>query len=262
MNAKPLSGLTILVTRANQPWLGPDSLQISLEQLGATVLSHPMIEIGPASDSALMDAAIDRIEDFDWIVFVSGNGVHFFVERIKERVGDIAILSSLKCATIGDTTAGYLKRIANQDSQLSPKTSNSQSLATALISSVDGGRVLLVRGNRGSDVLANELLAAHVEFEEIVAYESYDVTQASLGNQTLEIQNQLNAGQIDWVTISSSAIAQSVIELFGESLRNCKTVTISPTTSEVMRTRNFEPSAEAREFNLAGMVDAILRDGE
>ena len=53
-----------------------------LRALGADVLYQPAIEIAPPADWAPVDAAIDRLADFDWLVFSSSNGVEYFFRRL------------------------------------------------------------------------------------------------------------------------------------------------------------------------------------
>ena len=256
-NPAPLSGQTVLITRAEQPWLGADSMKVSLEQLGAITISQPAIEIIPTADWSQVDEVISRLESFDWLVFVSGNGVHFLVERLRKQFGKIENLDGLKFATIGEKTAFHLKQIAGFESSLSPEKSNSESLADALIEAMSNRqaneKAIVVRGNRGSRVLANRISQAGLEFEEVVVYESRDV--AAVDEKVVE---QLRAGEIDWVTISSSAIARSTVAMLGTDLQKAKTVSISPTTSRALRECGVVPTVEAEEFSVAGMVKAIL----
>lgn len=63
---------------------------------------------------------------------------------------------------------------------------------------------------------------------------------------------------IDWVTFTSSAIARSSIGLLGEHLQGLKSVSISPITSETMRGLGFEPTVEAKQYDLDGMIQAIF----
>jgi len=60
------------------------------------------------------------------------------------------------------------------------------------------------------------------------------------------------------VAVTSSAIARSLAALFGPALHNAKLASISPVTSATLRELGFEPAAEAREYTMAGVVDAIV----
>jgi uroporphyrinogen-III synthase len=47
--------------------------------------------------------------------------------------------------------------------------------------------------------------------------------------------------------------------LFGPDLQRTKLVSISPITSGVLRELGYEPAAEAREFTMRGVVEAVVR---
>ena len=89
---------------------------------------------------------------------------------------------------------------------------------SALKGGAAGKRFLLVRASRGREVLAEELTKAGGIVEQVVVYESVDVEQADP-----EIAERMAAGQIDWTTVTSSAIARSLARLFGDSLMQDQT---------------------------------------
>ena len=62
----------------------------------------------PITDPAPLDRAIDRLADYEWLVFTSANGVRFFLRRLEERGRDLRALGHLKLAAIGPTTAEAL----------------------------------------------------------------------------------------------------------------------------------------------------------
>jgi len=242
----PLHGLTVLLTR---PQGQTDSWAEALERWGAKVVLHPVIKIGPPADWKFVDQAIARLNAFDWIVFVSTNGVDYFLQRC----GQLGVRPGpeTKIAAIGSKTAAALEN-AGLEVDLVPEMANSEGIARSLIRQVDKAKLLLVRANRGSRELPDRLQDAEIEFEQISVYQSTDVEQAEP-----EVLDQLKRGEIHWVTVSSSAIARATVNLFGDSLKNCKLVSISPTTSKQLLDLGFEPSAEAAEYNLNGVLKAI-----
>jgi uroporphyrinogen III methyltransferase/synthase len=96
----PLFGTRIAITRA--PSQSPE-LRSSLESLGAEVLDLPVISIQPPADPALLDAAVARLAEYDWIVFTSANGVRFFMDRLDRSPHDLRSLRARICA-IGPAT--------------------------------------------------------------------------------------------------------------------------------------------------------------
>ncbi len=229
----------------------PDTLCRELTELGAEVLVQPAIEIHPTPDPRALDAAIAGAGQMDWIVFSSATGARAFLDRVCAGGADVRRLGQARLAAIGPATAAavaeYRLRI-----DLAPETFRAESLAAALGPRAAGRRCLLVRASRGREVLAEALRAAGALVTQVVTYESRDVERARP-----EVVAALAAGQIDWVTVSSSAIARSLARLFGDSLRLARLASISPITSETLRELGHEPAAEAAEYTMAGLVAAI-----
>ncbi len=244
---RPLRGTTVLVTRSTDQ--AGETIE-RLESLGAEVLTQPAIEIRAAAIAPLQQV-LARIDQFDWIVFSSANGVrYFFHELLKDR--DLRRLGSCRLASIGPSTDEALGQF-HLHSDLIPQRYVAEQLAEELAPLVSKRSVLLVRASRGREVLVERLRAAGAEVEQVVAYDSCDTESASP-----EIQRRMDQGEIDWVTVTSSAIAQSLGRLFGESLRNTKLASISPVTTATLESLNHTVAVEASEYNTKGVVDAIL----
>jgi uroporphyrinogen III methyltransferase / synthase len=113
--------------------------------------------------------------------------------------------------------------------------------------------VLLVRASRGREVLAETLTAAGGAVTQVVAYESRDVATPDES-----IAKAIAAGRVDWVTVTSSAIARALVALFGEDLRRTKLAAISPLTAGVLVDAGYPATAVATEYTSAGLVAAIL----
>jgi uroporphyrinogen III methyltransferase/synthase len=96
-------------------------------------------------------------------------------------------------------------------------------------------------------------LAAGCSVEQVVAYRSVDVATPDP-----EVAAMLQQGRIDWITVTSSAVARSLVRMFGDDLRRAKLASISPITSDTLRQQGHEPAAEAREYTMEGVVAAIL----
>jgi uroporphyrinogen III methyltransferase/synthase len=74
------------------------------------------------------------------------------------------------------------------------------------------------------------------------------------------IAARLASDTIDWVTVTSSSIARSLVKLFGETLRRAKLASISPVTTSVLEELGFKPAAEAQEYTATGLTEAICRE--
>ena len=247
--SRPLFGQRVLVTR---PLDQAETLCSRLAELGAECLVQPAIEIGPPADWAPVDAAIARLDQFDWLVFSSANGVRFLLSRLLEQGDDLRRLAAVRIAVMGPGTGEELARY-HLKPDMQPEQYRAEELAAMLRPEAPGRRFLLARASRGREVLPEELIAAGAEVEQIVVYSSSDVPQPDA-----EIAAALSTGQIDWITVTSSAIARSLVRMFGEALKKSRLASISPITTGTLRGLGYEPAAEATEYTMQGVVEAVL----
>jgi uroporphyrinogen-III synthase len=137
-----------------------------------------------------------------------------------------------------------------------PEISNAEGLlekmSEVLTGEFKGKKFLLPRGNRGRDVLPKGIVDAGGIVEEIVVYKSIDCKTAKT-----EVVNKMQQNKIDWVTATSPAIAESLVNMFGESLRKTKIISISPITTTKLIALNFPPTKEAKEATINGIINEI-----
>jgi uroporphyrinogen-III synthase len=244
-----MSGLNqkiVLVTR-------PDGAEFAdlLRKHGAQAVCHPVIRISDPSNWTDVDWIIRELNRFEWLAFASANGVDRFVGRIQQQDSSLANLRRLKLAAIGKQTGQRLVRFGLRAS-LIPRRNDSLGLSEELIAQPGIRSVLLVRGDRGSSVMTDQLTSAGIPFREVVAYRSINVEQPDEG-----VTAMLRERQLDWITITSSAIADAAVQLWNEDLRRSKLVSISPTTTAKLNELGFTPSAEAARFNMHGIIEAM-----
>lgn len=247
--ARPLFGRTVLITR---PEHQSDDLASRLLSLGANVLRQPAIEIAPPADWSAVDAAIDRLAEFDWLVFSSSNGVEHFLNRLLTVGHDMRRLSGVRLAAIGPGTAAALAGF-HLKADVQPDTYRAESLAEALAPHARGERFLLARASRGREVLSEMLTAAGGAVEQVVVYESRDVAAADE-----DIAHELAAGNIHFTTVTSSAIAHSLVGLFGTGLHQTRLAAISPLTAATLAELGYPPAIVAESYTTDGLVAAIL----
>ena len=241
---------TVLLTRAEHQ---AEPVKSKLESLGYRVLLQPAIEILPPESWAETDEAIRRLlqGEFDWLIFSSSNGVLAFFDRVGDsRVGE----SNIRVAVVGAGTDEALHLRLGRRADVVPETFTAEGVAEALLAEAGQGRRFLhLRASRGRDVLKRLLTEAGGSVTEIAIYHSENRTQADP-----MITKLLGQGSIDYVTVTSSAIAVSLVAMFGESLRQTSLVSISPITSQTLCGLGFPPQWEAREASLEGIVNVLL----
>lgn len=248
-----MSGKRVLITR---PRGQGAELARALESLGATVVSMPLIEIGEPADWSPVDRALARLGEIDWLVFTSANGVHALLWRLKAVGLDRRVLARVHLAAIGPGTSAALQQYLLQ-SDFVPRESRSEELAAGLEERVAGRRVLLARGDRGREILRQELGRVAL-VEQIVVY-----TQTEIAEPDARAMDVLRRGEIDFVTVTSSNIARALARHLDRECREhvaagrTRLVSISSLTSAVLRELDLAPAAEAAKPTMAELVAAL-----
>jgi uroporphyrinogen III methyltransferase/synthase len=199
-----------------------------------------------------VDAALDRLERYDWLVFSSGNGVDYLFRRLLARGGDLRRLGRAKLAAIGSGTAERLARY-HLRADLVPDEFVAESLAAALVADAKGRRFLVARASRGRTVLGAALEQAGAHVDQIVVYGSVDVDEPDPG-----VAAALASGTIDWITVTSSATARALARLYGTALGRARFASIGPLTSATLRELGYAPAVEASPHTTTALVEAIL----
>ena len=192
---KILFGKKILVTRARTQ---ASKLSKALKNLGAQVVECPTIKIvAPSDNFAAIDAAIEKIRDFDWIIFTSANGVEKFFERLRIYGLDARALN--KIAAIGSATAEKLSSFGII-ADVVPKDFIAESLADALKNFVDGKKILLARAEEARDILPESLKNFGAEVIVAPAYKTVS-----------EVSAQIDFDSIDLITFTSSSTVKNFV---------------------------------------------------
>ena len=248
--------ITVLLTRAEHQ---TEPIKTTLEEHGFRVLLQPTIDILPPESWQETDDAIQKLRhgEFDWLIFSSGNGVHAFFDRMETTSPLPEEEGTFQIAVVGTGTDTALYQRIGRRADIVPDIFTAEHIAEALSAEAkQGKRFLHLRANRGRDILKNMLTEAGGVVTEIAVYQSIDRTDAE--PQIVEL---LRRGGIDYITVTSSAIATSLVNMFGELLRHASLVSISPITSQTLYDLGFPPKYEAKEASLDGIVDTITREG-
>ena len=247
---RPLFGTSVLVAGSKQT---STKLRQRLNVLGAEVLTQPAIRVAPPPDWTRADAALDRVKEYDWLVFTSGNGVDGLLNRIFERGGDVRTLGSVRIAALGKGTAERLQHY-HLKADLNPDRADPSRVAEALTQDAPGGAFLLARSSGDRPVLAEELEELGTGVDQIPVYQTVEIE-----NPNEDVADALRAGEVTWITVTSSPTARSLVQLYGDLLRSAKIVSISPLTSATLKELGFEAAFEATPHTVDGMMETLLR---
>jgi uroporphyrinogen III methyltransferase/synthase len=241
---RPLFGKRVVVTRATAQASG---LVARLLDLGAEALEAPTIRIeAPADGGAALEAAIDRVDTFDWIVFTSPNGVR----RTFAHIPDARVLGGTQIAAVGPGTADALVRFRVVPDLL-PEEFVAESLLASFPEPPDGaGTVLVAQAAVARDVLPEGLRAMGWDVEVVAAYAT---VPADLSEDDRE-----RIAAADAVTFTSSSTVTNFVDAMGPADVPPVVVSIGPITSATARERGLDVTIEADPHTIDGLVDAVL----
>lgn len=206
MQDKPLQGLRVLVTRAEEQ---ADSFATLLQEQGATTIERALLAVQPASDYTKLDQALKELSQYDWVIFASHNAVKFTLQRLKALGLSAQALSCCQLASIGAATSSSLND-AGLTVAFQPTAYVAESLAAELPQQTNlaGKRLLWPKTNIGRLLIAEELEAAGAKVDIVIAYESgLPANKEQLG---VELVGLLHDKAIDVITLASAQTARNL----------------------------------------------------
>ena len=172
-----MSNKLILVTR-HETLLG--SMVEMLENKGFSVCHVPTIEVRSAGNVELLKKEFTRLKKFTDIVFVSRNAVKFGMAWARRYGG---IPKKLRVLAVGESTASSLKNYGLDVLYPSAGSGSEALMAVDELQSMEGRKVLIVRGIEGREWLADTMRerGANVHYAECYgrsiptdSYEKFD----------------------------------------------------------------------------------------
>lgn len=246
----PLHGRRILVTRRPEQSSG---LAAALRQHGATVIEVALIAVAPPLDAAPFDAALRRLEGYDWIAFTSANAVR----AVADRVRTLGLQPRFpRGASVGPATTEaideYLPACAVEMEPLADF--RAEGLVAAFPDeAVRGRRFLLPVSDKARDVLAEGLRSRGAHVERIVAYRTVPPDDAAPA-----LAAALAEG-IDVVTFASPSAVDNFVELAPTLGGAMAAAVIGPVTEARARAVGLRVVATAEPSTAEGLAAALVR---
>lgn len=253
---KPLLGKTIIVTRAREQ--ASQTVQ-TLADLGAYVLQCPAIKIEPLKNYKIADSAIGHLQDYDWIIFTSVNGVKYFWQRLNILGYDTRRLGKCKVAAIGPATAEALEKHGVRPDFV-PDSYVAEGIIkgiTQIDDNINGKRILIARAKDARMTLPDELAKMGAFAEVAPIYQ----TVQDIENVPLII-DLLEKNKIDCISFgSSSTVRNFLAQIPVKYLQNpdLALAAIGPITAQTLRENNLKATIRPREYTIPGLIKAIVK---
>jgi uroporphyrinogen-III synthase len=249
----------VVITR---PRAQAQALADSVAALGREAVLLPLLEIFPLSDQSALQRTLAGLADYALVAFVSPNAIDAAFAHIARWPDGVAL------AVLGETSRACLARHGVNDgnatifSPLDPARSDSEHLLQALalnalstLETLNGKRVLIVRGETGRELMADGLRAAGAQVDTVAAYRRQVPAMTAQLASTL---GQLLARQNDWIITSSEAVRGLlglVTQLGDAAVANMQQQHLIVPHARIAETAN---SLGLTRLTLAGSGDASL----
>ncbi|MDZ4384004.1 MAG: uroporphyrinogen-III synthase [Nitrospirota bacterium] len=254
---RPLEGKRIVITR---PAEQADGFAECLSKLGGMPVKFPVIVVAPPDSWAAADSAIDRLEEYDWILFTSVNGVNAFMGRVLERKRGIKeTLAWVKICTVGLRTAEAVEQYGLQVDFVPGEFRAEAIVAGFQEMGAAGEKILIPRAQIGREILPEELVRMKMKVDVVPVYKIVRPETDTSG-----LKAMLRNKEIDVVTFTSGSCVRNFIEILGAEeykilLKGIRIACISPVTVDAARKYGLEADIVPGNYTVDDLVEAIAR---
>lgn len=207
MSAPRLAGLGVVITRPREP---AEALAAALAREGARPIVFPALAIEDVPPSAQLEAALARLPQAAFAIFVSAHAVQRGVPAARARA---PWPDSVRVAAVGEATADALRDLGF-DAVISPRERHDSDALLALpeLQAVRGLHFVIFRGTGGRERLREVLEArgAHVDYAECYRRVRPDSDPRPL----LEAWGR---GQVQAVSALSGETLENFVAMLGEA---------------------------------------------
>jgi uroporphyrinogen-III synthase len=210
----------------------------------------------PPDDPGPLDAALGRLDHYDWVILTSANGVAQVFARLAALGRDARAFGRARLCAIGPATAAALAEHGLRADRVPLEYVAESILATFADDALAGQRILVPQGDLARDVLVIGLEARGAAVEAVTAYRTRPETAADPATVRL-----IRQGAIDIVTLTSASTARNLVAALDGDLRGLEralVAAIGPITATAAQEAGLSVGVVATEHTIPGLVAALL----
>lgn len=249
---RPLFGKRIVVTRTRKQ---AGALSTKLRDLGADVIELPTIRIEPPTDLLAFGQLVQDAHTYDWLIFTSPNGVEAFFEMFFKIFKDAREIGGVRIAAIGPATAAKVREY-HLAVDLQPEEYVAESVVEAFKKEgdVENLKILIARAEVARDVLPESLTKLGAIVDVACAYRTVPETEDVSGGMA-----RFRDEGADMITFTSSSTVENFLAMKLPMPAGLKVASIGPVTSKTARDHGLTVDAEAKVFDIPGLLAAIRK---
>ncbi|MFN6465338.1 MAG: uroporphyrinogen-III synthase [Nostoc sp. DedVER02] len=256
----PLYGKRILVTA---PRNYAYRLSEQLIKKGGLPVFMPTIETCYLSNYSKLDIALNQIEEFDWIVFTSRNGITAFFHRMNNLEIPVSVVQKCQLCALGKDAESLLSFCNKVD--LIPTDSSPAGIVAELakLPQIKEKKVLLpapeVIGLPEPDVVPNLITDLQKLGIEVTRVPTYITQGSDTSIYSIEL-NLMRQGLIDVIAFSSTAEVESFLTMVNSQsdYERCIIACFGPYTTANARKLGVNVSIVSSDYSsFEGFAEAI-----
>lgn len=239
---KPLFGKNICVTRSQKQGA---TLRQKLRDLGAEVTSMSAIEIKNTAEN--LDNYIEKLEQYDHIVFTSVNSVNIFFDYLVEKRYDIRRIRA-QISAIGKATWGSLEKRG-----IMCAVKAREFMGTGLVEALkphinSGDKVLIPCSSIAKEDVAEGLKEAGAEVERVFIYDTVKGI----------VRNPKAFDEVDIVFFTSPSTVYNMVDMVGlDAIKEKHVIAIGKRTSKPLEELGINVDV-CREHSEDGFLKEIV----
>jgi uroporphyrinogen III methyltransferase/synthase len=253
---KPLFGHRILVTGEYSAHYEP------LKDLGGEIFEFPTVRTEPPADYADLDAAIERITGYEWLILRDSTIFRFFMERYFQSGRDIRDLKGIRLCAVGAPCADAIRGSGMLPELVADENAPHRLLQTladlSKTKGVQGMRILVPRDEAEEDVFAD------IDRDAVDTLDTPAVCRTvKREKHGKRLKRFLFEGRISVATFASAAAFTNFVDMVGEDalpfLQKVTIAAIGPVTRSTIETAGLTVTITPMQATVDAMVEKIVR---
>lgn len=194
-----------------------------------TIVHRRIIDCMTVDDYAAADEAIAHLDETDWVIFTSANGIRYFMMRVFDAGLDSRALANVRIGVIGKATGERLCQFGLRADLCAAHESSEGLLREFERVDVKGTKVLLPQAKVASAVLSEGLAGMGAEVETVAVYKTVDMEPGDV-----------DFDYIDKVLFTSGSTVRGFVKYFGKMPANVEAICLGEPTQKVAKDNGID----------------------
>lgn len=249
-SASPLHDKKVLVPRGKKQ---AKSFSQLIEKEGGIPVEIPLIAFRPVTMDQKLQAVLNQLQNYDWIIFTSKVTVETFLALMEAE----QITAMPKIAVIGKKTEQVVRE-KNLTAAFLPSVYVAETFVAEFHTYVQRGmKILIPKGNLARDYIASSLRDYGAIVDEVIIYENY-FPEESRNRLTTAMVND----ELDILLFTSSSTVDHFMEVIKVNhleshLSHCLIGCIGPATEKTIKSYGLAVHASPKVYTVEEMITSM-----